>query len=195
MTPLQQREPREVLQQDRGDSPRESSWLRSCSRLPDSFVIDTSKFWKPNRSRQTMDISGIVSSSALHAVSGASTGAPPQQKMSSLFDSIDTSGSGSITQSQFEQAFQTKNPPAVFQKQGADAIFALLDPTGSGSVSKQDFVSTMSKLMASLRSGGSAPSGPQAADSLTTSLQALNQINPASVPPTAPPGTLINQSA
>jgi hypothetical protein len=55
-----------------------------------------------------MDISGISSSSGLHAVSGASFGAPPQQKMSNLFDSIDTSGSGSITQSQFEQAFQTK---------------------------------------------------------------------------------------
>ena len=77
-----------------------------------------------------MDISGIASSSGLHAVSGASYGAPPQQKMSNLFDSIDTSGSGSITQSQFEQAFQTKNPPAVFQQQGAAAIFAALDPNG-----------------------------------------------------------------
>src|ERR1700731_153108 len=98
-----------------------------------------------------MDISGVSSSSGLHAVSGASSGAPPQQKMSSLFDSIDTSGSGSITQSQFEQAFQTKNPPAVFQNQGADAIFSALDPSGTGSVSQQDFVSGMSKLMASLR--------------------------------------------
>jgi hypothetical protein len=79
-----------------------------------------------------MDISGITSSSGLHAVSGASTGAPPQQKMSNLFDSIDTSGSGSINQSQFEQAFQTKNPPAVFENQGAQAIFAALDPNVPG---------------------------------------------------------------
>src|ERR1700688_117136 len=122
-----------------------------------------------------MDISGVSSSSVLHAVSGASSGAPPQQKMSSLFDSIDTTGSGSITQSQFEQAFQTKNPPAVFQNQGAEAIFASLDPTGSGSVSKQDFVSTMSKLMASLRSDGPAQSGSQPVDTLNASLQALNQ--------------------
>jgi hypothetical protein len=142
-----------------------------------------------------MDISGVSSSSGLHAVSGASSGAPPQQKMSSLFDSIDTSGSGSITQSQFEQAFQTKNPPAVFQQQGADAIFASLDPTGTGSVSKQDFVSTMSGLMASLRAGGSAQSGSQPANTLNASLQALSQINPASVPSTAAPGTLINYSA
>ena len=98
-----------------------------------------------------MNISGIASSSTLNAVSGASYGGPPRQKMSNLFDSIDTSGSGSITQSQFSQAFQTKNPPAVFQKQGADAIWSSLDPSGSGSVSKQDFVSTMSQLMASLR--------------------------------------------
>ena len=143
-----------------------------------------------------MDISGISSlSSGLHAVSGASSGAPPQQKMSNLFDSIDTSGSGSITQSQFEQAFQTKNPPAVFQQQGADAIFASLDPTGSGSVSKQNFVSTMSSLMASLRADGSAQTASQPTNTLTASLQALNQIDPANVPSTASPGTLINYTA
>lgn len=101
-----------------------------------------------------MDVLGIASASGLHAVSGASYGAPPQQKMSNLFDSIDATGSGSITQAQFEQAFQTQNPPAVFQQQGADAIFAALDPSGTGSVSKQDFVSTMSKLMVSLRAEG-----------------------------------------
>jgi hypothetical protein len=141
-----------------------------------------------------MDISGIASSSGLHAVSGASTGAPPQQKMSNLFDSIDTTSSGSITQAQFEQAFQSKSPPAVFQKQGADAIFTALDPAGTGSVSKQDFVSTMSKLMASLRADGPAPSGSQPADTLTAGLQALNQIAPSAVPPTAPPGALVNVS-
>src|ERR1035437_7119529 len=130
-----------------------------------------------------MDIARITSSSGLHAVSGASYGAPPQQKMSNLFDSIDTSGSGSIKQSQFEQAFQTQNPPAVFQQQGADTIFASLDPSGTGSVSKQDFVSTMSQLMASLRADGSAQSGSQQVDTLTASLQSLNQIDPTTVPP------------
>jgi hypothetical protein len=115
--------------------------------------------------------------------------------MSNLFDSIDTSGSGSITQSQFEQAFQTQNPPAVFQKQGADAIYAALDPAGTGSVSKEDFVSTMSKLMASLRADNAAQSGSQPASTLSASLQSLNQIDPASVPPTASPGALVNYSA
>ena len=143
-----------------------------------------------------MDISGVSSLSPdLHALSGASYGAPPQHKMSNLFDSIDTSGSGSITHSQFEQAFQTKNPPAVFQQQGADVIFASLDPTGSGSVSKQDFVSTMSSLMASLRADGPAQTGSQPTNTLTASLQALNQIDPTNVPSTAAPGTLINYSA
>jgi hypothetical protein len=140
-----------------------------------------------------MDIAGISSPSGLHAVSGASTGAPPQQKMSNLFDSIDTSGSGSITQSQFEQAFQTKNPPAVFKNQGAQAIFASLDPNGTGSVSKQDFVSAMSGLMASLRADSAAQRASPPADTLAASLQALNQIDPA-VPSTASPGTLINVS-
>jgi hypothetical protein len=84
-----------------------------------------------------MDISGISSSSALQSVPGA----PPQQKMSNLGDSIDASGSCSITPFPFEQAFQTRDPPAAFQKQqGADPIFASRDPTGSGSVSKQLFV-------------------------------------------------------
>ncbi len=142
-----------------------------------------------------MDVSGIASASGLHAVSGASYGAPPQQKMSNLFDSIDATGSGSISKAQFEQAFQTQNPPAVFQRQGADAIFAALDPSGTGSVSKQDFVSTMSKLMASLRAEDPAQSGSQPSNSLAASLQSLNQIDPSSVPSNSPPGTLLNYSA
>jgi hypothetical protein len=40
-------------------------------------------------------------------MSGASSRMPASTKMSSLFDQIDASGSGSITQSQFDQAFQT----------------------------------------------------------------------------------------
>jgi EF-hand domain pair len=142
-----------------------------------------------------MDISGVGAASGMHAVSGASSSGPPQQKMSDLFDSIDTSGSGSITQAQFDQAFQTKNPPAVFQQQGADAIFASLDPGGSGSVSKQDFVATMSKLMASLRADNAGPSGSQPSASLAASVQSLNQIDPASLPQNAAPGSLINVQA
>jgi EF-hand domain pair len=139
-----------------------------------------------------MNISGIASASGLHAVSGASTSAPPQQKMTNLFNSIDSAGSGTITQSQFDQAFQTKNPPAVFQKQGVAAIWTALDPSGSGTVSKQDFVSTMSKLMVSLRAEGTSPAGSA---SLSSSLQSLNQIDPTTVSANSSPGSLINYSA
>jgi Ca2+-binding EF-hand superfamily protein len=140
-----------------------------------------------------MDVSGVSAAGGAHAVSGASSSGPPQQKMSSLFDSIDTSGSGSITKAQFDQAFQSQNPPAVFQKQGADAIFASLDPSGTGSVSKQDFVAGMSKLMASLRADNAGSSS--SSSSLGSSLQALNQIDPSSVAPNAAPGSLVNLQA
>jgi hypothetical protein len=142
-----------------------------------------------------MDVSGAASASRLHAVSGASYGAPPQQKMSNLFDSIDATGSGSITQSQFEQAFQSKNPPAVFQNQGADAIWTALDPSGSGTVSKQSFVSTMSNLMVSLRAEGAGQSSSQSSASIAASLNSLNQIDPTSVSSNTAPGTLLNYSA
>jgi hypothetical protein len=143
-----------------------------------------------------MDISGVSAAGGMHAVSGASSSGPPQQKMTDLFNSIDTSGSGSITQAQFDQAFQSKNPPSVFQKQGADAIFASLDPNGTGSVSKQDFVAGMSKLMASLRADNAGQSGSSSSQSsLAASLQSLNQVDPASVPQNATPGSLLNLTA
>ena len=142
-----------------------------------------------------MDVSGIASATGLNAVSGASYSAPPQQKMSNLFDSIDTTGSGSITQAQFTQAFQTQNPPQVFQQKGADAVYAALDPSGSGSVSKQDFVSTMSSLMVSLRAEGAGQSSSQSSASISASLQSLNQIDPTSVAPNSAPGTLLNYTA
>ena len=71
---------------------------------------------------------------------------PAHQKMSQLFDMIDASGSGSISKTQFQQAFQAMNPPAKFQAMGADQIWAKLDSSGTGSVSRQDFVSTMKGL-------------------------------------------------
>jgi EF hand domain-containing protein len=144
----------------------------------------------------SIDISGISTSDSLHAMSGASAGMPPQQKMTSLFNKIDTNGSGSITQAQLDQAFQSFNPPAVFQQQGAEAIFAALDPNGTGSVSKQDFVSGMSSMMASLRADpGAGASGPSPSDTLASSLQFLNALDPSSVPANAQPGTLLNTAA
>lgn len=134
----------------------------------------------------SMDLTAVAGTGAPHAVSGASQGAPPQQKMTNLFDSIDTSGSGSITKAQFEQAFQSKNPPGVFKSQGADAIFAALDPTGSGSVSKADFVSGMTKLMSSLRGHHHGHrAAPPSGESAAASVQALSQIGATTPAPTA----------
>ena len=149
------------------------------------------------RLQMSMGISGIGNASAVDVMSGASAGMMPQQKMSSLFDKIDSSGSGTISQAQFDQAFQSFNPPAVFQQQGAGAIFSALDPNGTGSVSKQDFVSGMSKLMVSLRAeGGSSDApGPSPSASVNGSLQILNGIDPASVSPNAPAGTLFSLTA
>lgn len=87
-------------------------------------------------------------------MSGASPMAPPQQKMTSLYDRIDSGRTGSITRSQLEAAFQTLKPPTVFQKAGVDTVYAQLDPTGQGSVSKNDFILGMKSLMVSLRAGG-----------------------------------------
>jgi hypothetical protein len=64
-----------------------------------------------------------------------------------------------------------------------------------GSASKQDFVATISKLMASLRVDTPAQSVSSASTSLSASLQALNAIDQSNVSPTAAPGALLNYSA
>ncbi len=104
-------------------------------------------------------VGGADGMSGISAMSGASWGGP-QQKATSLYNSIDTAGAGSITEAQFDQAFQTLNPPAVFRQQGAGAIFSALDPNGTGSVSKQNFISIMAQLMVSLRSDGGISTAP-----------------------------------
>ncbi len=144
----------------------------------------------------SIGIPGLGDSGAVHAMSGASAGMPPQQKMSSLFDNI-AGDSSSITQQQFDQAFQTMSPPAVFQQQGSSAIFSALDPNNTGSVSKQDFVSGMSQLMVSLRAEGNAGGapGPTPSQSLASSIQSLNSIDPSRVAGNAQPGALVNLSA
>ena len=112
-------------------------------------------------------------------MTGASMRMPPTQKMANLFQQIDTSGTGSISKSQFEQAFSAMNPPATFKSAGADAIFAKLDPNGTGSVSKQDFVSGMTSMMSELRQKhhhqdqARTSSASQALSSSTDSLNAL----------------------
>ena len=127
----------------------------------------------------------------MHAMSGASgAGASPRQKMSNLFDSIDTSGSGSINQAQFNQAFATKSPPAVFRNAGAQSVWNTLDPDGTGSVSRDSFLSTMTSLMASLRAQTPAVSSNSVATTVSSSLTALQAVGSST-----PPGSLLNFSA
>jgi Ca2+-binding EF-hand superfamily protein len=121
-----------------------------------------------------MSISGIGGAATLHAVSGASTSMSPQAKMSDLYTNIDTGGAGAITQSQFNQAFQTMNPPAAFKSAGASAVWNSLDPNGTGQVSRQDFVSQMKNLMVQLRQGGTGASA--ASQTSITGTQALNNL-------------------
>jgi hypothetical protein len=119
--------------------------------------------------------------------------------MSNLFDQIDPSGSGSITQSQFGQAFQSMSPPASFQKAGADAVWGKLDPTGSGSVSKQAFVTEMTAMMKELRGHHSpvgSTAGAQALAQTTSLLDALGNPATGSAPPASSgAGSIINALA
>jgi EF-hand domain pair len=143
-----------------------------------------------------ISIAAVGGTGGLQAMSGASAGMPPQQKMTSLYNKIDTSGSGSITQQQFTQAFQMFNPPPVFQQQGAGAIFSTLDPSGTGSVSKQDFINGMTSLMVSLRAdGGSNNSAPLPGRTLRSSLQSLSSLDPSSISSGGQPGSLLSTSA
>lgn len=108
--------------------------------------------------------------------SGASAPMSPTQKMSSLFDQIDTTGSGTISQSQFDQAFKSMNPPASFQAAGADAVWSKLDPTGSGTVSKQDFVNGMTEMMKQLRGAHHQHHSAQGAQAVAQSASLLDAL-------------------
>jgi Ca2+-binding EF-hand superfamily protein len=120
----------------------------------------------------SMTVSGVGGAAGYQAVSGASARMPPQQKMSNLYNQVDTGGTGSITQSQFNQAFQTLNPPAPFKAAGASAVWNALDPNGTGQVPRQDFINGMKNLMVQLRQGGNGVS--DAAQTSAAGTQALN---------------------
>ncbi|MCW6512823.1 EF-hand domain-containing protein [Lichenifustis flavocetrariae] len=100
----------------------------------------------------SMTVSGMAGGYSVQAMSGASARMPPAQKMASVYSQIDTSGTGSISKSQFTQAFQTMKPTWGFRAMGADAVFQALGPNSSGNVSQKDFVQGMTSLMAQFRS-------------------------------------------
>ncbi len=130
----------------------------------------------------SMAVTGIGAGSGIMPMTGASSRMPPQQKMSNLFNAIDGSGSGSITQAQFSQAFQTMNPPAAIAAQGANAVWSQLDPNGAGSVSKAGFISGMKNVMAAVHKGGhhqhgdGGPSPSTSTNTLTSAGQTLDGL-------------------
>ena len=109
----------------------------------------------------------------------------PATKMSNLFDSIDTTSSGTISKSQFEKAFASKNPPASFKAAGADAVWSKLDPNGTGSVSKQDFISGMTTMMKQMRGQHQQSSSSAGAQTLTQNATLLSAISGTSSATTA----------
>jgi hypothetical protein len=125
-----------------------------------------------------MDLSSAAAGAAGsgHIWAEASTPMAPTQKMSTLFEQIDPTGSGSISKGQFNQAFQTMSPPASFQKAGVDAVWSKLDPTGSGTVAKQDFVNAMTTMMKQLRGHHLNPASQVGAQSLSKSAGMLDAL-------------------
>ncbi len=121
----------------------------------------------------SFSISGVGGASTPQMVSGASPYSSPTTKMTNLFQTIDTGGTGSISQQQFNQAFTSLNPPGRFQSLGASAIFKQLDPQGTGSVSQSNFVKGMTSLTSSL--GNSATAGGTSAAPLSTSTNTPSQ--------------------
>ena len=122
----------------------------------------------------SMTVSGVGGAAGHQAVSGASPSMPPQTKMSNLYDNIDTSGSGTINQSQFNQAFQTLNPPAVFKAAGEGAVWNALDPSGTGQVPRQDFINGMKNLMVQLRQSDAGSTNASQTSAVGT--QTLNTL-------------------
>ena len=86
---------------------------------------------------------------------------PPDSSasLSSLFQQL-TGGSGSLTQSELEQAFTSQGGTTA----QADALYAQLDPNNTGSVSESQFVSGIQQLMAPPAGGG--PGGTAALSGL-----------------------------
>jgi hypothetical protein len=112
-----------------------------------------------------MNVSGVGGGMATQATSGASMRMSPTQKFSSLFDKIDTSGSGSIGKQQFEQAFASLKMPPRFRSEGAESVFSKLDNDGDDKVSKDDFITGMIGQMQAARTpAADATTGTPAAD-------------------------------
>ncbi|HEY6258713.1 MAG TPA: EF-hand domain-containing protein [Xanthobacteraceae bacterium] len=115
-------------------------------------------------------LGGNSAADALTSLFNADGGGPensPLQIAQNMFAQIDSSGDGSITQSELEQAVTA----AGGSKASADALYAKLDPNGTGSVSQQQFIDALQPpsasgntaqdaLLALIKASGSSSSGP-----------------------------------
>jgi len=142
-----------------------------CVALLISSVVRRLK--RKRISRMSISIAGMSGATMPSAVSGASVHSSPQQKMSSLFSQIDSAGSGCITQSQFNQAFQSSNTPAVFKAAGASAVWSAIDTSGAGQVSRQDFINGMKDQMVQLRQDSSSTDAAQTSSASTQTINLM----------------------
>ena len=147
----------------------------------------------------TNGISNLRTASSSAASSSGSV-ASSQQKISSLFNQIDSSGSGHITKAQFEQAFNKLNLPSNVKGIGPEAAYSKLDPSGTGVVTKKDFIAGMETLMkpksglpAKVRDDSKAASVTKAGDS-NGMIQGM-AVKAAVQPASGPIGSKINVTA
>lgn len=108
--------------------------------------------------------------------SGASMQNYSQSGASNFFNSVDTNRSGSITQSQFEQALKTNQLPAYAKSLSPTEIWSKLDPKGTGSVTKQDFLSGLKTLSASKHKKHHNNAGESPSQTINNSLKSLNSL-------------------
>ena len=99
----------------------------------------------------SLTVSGVAASRYAREVSGGAHAPTASQKMSSVFDKIDVSGTGSITRAQLAQKFKGLNLPEGIKALGPDAVFSALDQSKTGSVDKKKFSSGMIKLLSTLK--------------------------------------------
>ncbi|MBF0460711.1 MAG: EF-hand domain-containing protein [Magnetococcales bacterium] len=93
---------------------------------------------------------GVDSRSRADNISGRATGTSYglANRLTRLFQQIDTDSTGSITPDQLATAFPTLRLPSAIQAMGSDAVFQALDPNETGSVAQADFVSGLKSLIA-----------------------------------------------
>ena len=124
----------------------------------------------------SMSISGSGAMQSPQAWSGASMKMPPAQKMSNLFDKIDTTSSGSITKAQLDQTLQSNKAPSSFQSLGTDKLWSQLDPNATGQVSKQDFTSKMAEIQSQMHTQQSHHHHRGSADNAQSTAQSTNAL-------------------